>query len=222
MKSIFIPLWIQPSTIPRDEQRNQRFENIAYFGNEIELAEEFKTEAWSNVLKSKGFNWVTATTLDKWSDYSNVDAVVAIRKCHARSHEFNFKPASKLYNSWHAGIPAILGVESAYLAERRSELDYKEANSPEEVINALECLRDDPEVRKEMVRNGKIRAEETKPAVLAEKWEDFLINVATPAYQWWCSSEWTRRKYFLMHPLRKCFSRIKRRVFKRPDYSQGY
>lgn len=210
--SFFIPHWVQPLLIPRNKERGERFENIGYVGSDIELAAEFKEKSWKDVLKSMGFNWVMATTSDRWSDYGDLDALVAIRKCNSKSEELNFKPATKLYNSWHTGIPAILGVESAYRAERKSELDYIEANSPEEVIRALKRLRDDRELREKMVGNGRVRSEETKPMVLVNKWEDFLINVAIPAYDRWCNSEWARRRYFSMCIIRKGSSRIKRGI----------
>jgi hypothetical protein len=37
--------------------------------------------------------------------------------------------AIKLYNCWHAGVPAVLGAESAFRANRRSDLDYLEVQS---------------------------------------------------------------------------------------------
>lgn len=214
IKSFFIPHWVQPLLIPRSKERGEVFENIAYLGCEIELAAEFKERSWQDLLKRSGFNWIMATTADKWVDYSDLDALVAVRKCKSRSKEFNPKPATKLYNAWHAGIPAILGVESAYIGERKSEVDYIEVNSPAEVIRALERLRDDRNLRDKMLTNGKIRAEETKSNTLVKIWQDFLITVAAPAYHKWCSSEWTRKKYFLMCPVRQVSSRMKRGVSK--------
>jgi len=38
-----------------------------------------------------------------------------------------------------------------------------------------------------MVQNGWIRAKETQPDVMVEKWQNFLMHTALPAYKSWCS-----------------------------------
>ena len=43
-----------------------------------------------------------------------------------------------------AGVPALLGCESAYQAERRNEYDYFEVHSADEVLETLLRLRGDP------------------------------------------------------------------------------
>jgi len=212
VKSFFIPHWVQPSLIARDTARSDKFRNICYMGSEFELSEEFKKDSWEKTLKNMGLNWHCNTAANSWADYSNMDALIAIRNCSSNGEEFNFKPATKLYNSWHAGIPAILGRESAYRAERKSKFDYLEANSPEEVINALKRLRDNRYIRFQMASNGEIRARETDPEELVKKWENFLVNIACPAYHTWSSSKWRRSKYFFMSPIRKATFRIKRKI----------
>jgi hypothetical protein len=212
--SFFVPHWLQSSIIPRNRERGDRFENIGYLGSEIELAEEFKKESWKRSLKDLDFNWITSTNSKEWSNFEEIDALVAIRKCNSKIWEYNHKPASKLYNAWHADIPAILGSESAYMAERKNEFDYLEANSPEEVIRALQRLRDDRKLRESMVINGRSRARETKNEVLVKKWGYFLTDVASPAYGKWCNSTWIRKKYFAMCVVRRVTSRTKRGVLK--------
>jgi len=212
--SYFVPHWLQSLIIPRNRKRGGRFENIGYLGSEIELAEEFKKESWKRSLKDLNFNWITSTNSKEWSNYEDIDALVAIRKCNSKIWEYNHKPASKLYNAWHAGIPAILGIESAYKAERKSELDYLEANYPEEVIRALQLLRDDRKLRENMVINGRSRAQETENDVLIKKWEYFFTGVASSAYERWCKSAWIRKKYFSMCVVRRVTSRTKRGVLK--------
>ena len=198
MSSYFIPHWVQPALQPRRNERGEVFENIAYAGCEIELAPEFKKKSWQSLLKDMGLNWSMLTSADIWSNYSQVDALVAIRKCKAKDREFDYKPATKLYNAWHAGIPAILGSESAYQSEKKAEDDYIEANTPEEVIEAVTLLRDSPELRRRMVENGKIRAEETGAAEIAQKWESFIVDLAVPVFYRWRQSRWIRQKYLSM------------------------
>lgn len=112
--------------------------------------------------------------------------------------DYIHKPNSKLYNAWHAGVPAILGHESAYQAERRSELDYIEVTSLCEVVSALKRLRDDKELRKAMVENGRIRAEETNYTNLTARWHDLIAKTVVPAYERWCAaSNWTRQTFLI-------------------------
>ena len=55
----------------------------------------------------------------RWDDYSEIDAVVAIRP--DRDHLRYCKPASKLINAWHAGD---LAGSSALLVRRHDGLDW--------------------------------------------------------------------------------------------------
>jgi hypothetical protein len=154
------------------------------------------------------------TSAETWADYSEIDGLVAIRKCEAKNGEFDYKPPTKLYNAWHAGVPAILGSESAYQSEKNSEDDYIEANNPEAVIDALTFLRDSPGLRNRMVENGNIRAEETNALATAQKWEKFIIDMAVPAFYRWCQSKWLRQKYFSIRSVQSGYCLIKRSVSK--------
>jgi hypothetical protein len=132
---------------------------------------------------------------DRWNDYSEVDAIIAVRSF--KDKEFAVKPALKLHNAWHGGVPAILGCESAYQAERKSELDYIEVTSPADVILALKRLRDDKVLRHAMVENGRVRARATQPARITAQWRGFLTDVATPAYDRWCAAPYWRQTFLM-------------------------
>jgi hypothetical protein len=110
--------------------------------------------------------------------------VVAIRQ-FTPYPTFDQKPPSKLINCWLAGIPAILGAESAYRALYRSELDYIEAHSKEEVIAALIQLRDNTDLRSSMAENGFIRSREVSAEATVQRWIRFLEDVAIPSYNSW-------------------------------------
>ncbi|MBW4486801.1 MAG: glycosyltransferase [Trichocoleus desertorum ATA4-8-CV12] len=194
-QSYYIPFWPQPGLIPRDSSGGDRFENIAFFGRERELAAELKTSMWQEQLSQLGLQWQIVSR-DRWHDYSQVDAILAVRNFGKQS-DYQWKPASKLVNAWHAGVPAILSRESAYQAERQTELDYIEVNSMAEILAALKKLRDHKELRAAMVENGRLRAEAIKPTKLAEKWSDFLKDVAVPAYERWCGDPSWQRQTFL-------------------------
>ena len=195
----YIPLWSQPGLIPRDPKRSDRFETISYFGTGGNLAPELLSPSWSKQLEALDLEWHFKNRYE-WNNYSDVDCVVAIRSFK----DYNiavWKPATKLYNAWHAGVPAILTPEPAFQEQRRSELDYIEVTSVNETIAALKRLRDDKELRNAMIENGRIRAQETKPEKLVARWKDFIVNVAVPAYERWCNTSnisqqiWLKRKY---------------------------
>lgn len=181
--SYFMPLWPQPGLIHRDSLRGNIFKNIVYHGVHFNLAPEIKTKKWEKELKDLGLNWITPPR-SKWHDYSQADALVAIRSFE-RQENYLWKPATKLYNAWHAGIPAILGQEPAYEAEKKSELDFITVRSFNEAILQLKKLRDTPTLRNEMIENGFLRAKETEKNLITEKWIYFINEIAIPFYWNW-------------------------------------
>lgn len=204
--SFFIPLWVQPGLIPRDATRGDRFETVAFFGAEENIAPELKTPDWQEQVAALGLSWQIRSR-DRWHDYSDVDAVIAVRNFEESA--FTIKPATKLYNAWHAGVPAILGRESAFRAESRSQLDYLEVTSQEDVLKALQWLRDDQALRQAMVANGQQRAADTHPDRLVEVWCYFLTQVAVPAYDRWCRASYLERLLFL---IRRYFATLPQRL----------
>jgi hypothetical protein len=178
----FIPLWPETGLIPRDPSRGDLLVNVGYFGLPPRLAPQLRSEKFAARLREHGFNF-RIVPRDRWNDYSDTDAVLAVRSFAQVSwHKF---PPSKLYNSWHAGVPALLGSESAYQAERRSEYDFFEVHSADEVLQTLLRLRGDPALRAAVVRNCAERAAGVSPARIAETWCTFLTTVAAPAWRDW-------------------------------------
>ena len=178
----FIPLWPESGLIPRDPARGDRFENVAYYGLPPRLAPQLRSEKFAARLREHGFNF-RIVPRDRWNDYSDTDAVLAVRSFAPVSwHKF---PPSKLYNSWHAGVPALLGSESAYQAERRSEYDYFEVHSADEVLETLLRLRGDQRLRAAVARNCVERAAGVSPARIAEMWTTYLTTIAAPAFRDW-------------------------------------
>lgn len=181
----YIPFWPQPGLIPRDPSRGDRVENIAFFGYTVNLAPELKTKEWEDRLKAEGFRWRVISP-DRFHDYSDVDAMVAVRSFANQS--YLFKPPTKLYNAWHAGVPALLGCESAFRAERKNDLDYIEVTSPEMIIESLVRLRDDRSFRQAMVTNGWSRAVNVQPEQIVERWRILIEEILTPAHRRWSNS----------------------------------
>ena len=203
----YIPLWPQAALVPRDPDRGDCFKNIAFLGNPENLAPELKTESWQQQLKDIGLCWKPILDRACWNDYREIDATLAVRSFNKKmlytKENFITKPATKLYNSWRAGVPALLGCEAAFQAERKSELDYLEVTSAEDTLNTLKMLKERPDLRQSMVEQGNLRAEEFKPEKVLERWEGFLTDVAVPAYENWCDKSsleqdmFLKRQYFI-------------------------
>jgi len=192
-----IPLWPQPGLIPRHAERGDRFENIVYLGRARELAPELQSPQWQEKLDTLGLKWQVVTEQERWNNYSNADAILAVRRFE-RSCSYSWKPPSKLINAWQGGVLAILGSESAYQAARQGELDYIEVTSLEQALGALQRLRDDVKLRQAMLENGRMRAEETKPQQLTARWRSYLTDVAVPVYERWrTTSSWNRQTFLL-------------------------
>ena len=177
--SVFLPLWPQPGLIPRDPARADTWANAAYYGEE-NIAPEMQGPAWEEALRSLQLNWHFVGP-EKWHDFRETDVVVAVRGFDR--HRRTNKPPSKLFNAWRAGVPAVLGCETAYQQQRRSELDYLEVRSFPEVIAALRRLREDPELRRAMSANGLERAKESDPVLMTKRWQEFLESKAIPAHE---------------------------------------
>ena len=206
--SYFLPHWPQPGLIPRHSSRGDRIETVAFFGHADNLTPELKHPEWSKQLQELGLQWrpVINTnrwdnhqTLDtRWNDYSQIDVVVAVRSFDRRQirrhQQYRSKPATKLYNAWLAGTPALLGSEAAYRAERQHELDYLEVNSTADLIGALKRLQRDRTLYQAMIQQGHRRAQAIQPASITQQWRQFLEHIAVPAYhQWRASSLWSQQ-----------------------------
>jgi hypothetical protein len=192
-RAYYMPQWPQPGLLPRDPDRGDRFEVAAFFGYEHNLAPELRNPQWTAQLRDLGLIW-RSLPRHQWHDYRDVDVVIAVRKFGY--WDFSNKPPSKLYNCWHAGVPAVLGAESAFRANRRSDLDYLEVQSLEETAAAIRRLRDDPDMRQRMIRNGFTRAQEVHPARLAEQWQRLFTEAIVPAYgEWADASPWARAMF---------------------------
>ncbi len=195
---VFMPHWPQPGLLPRDAQREDRFETVAFVGHPNSLDPEFQSPIWQERLAQLGLQWRPVChgenddeNLDnRWHDYREIDVIVAVRSFDPRMHwqtqNFCNKPATKLYNAWLAGVPAILGCDSAYWAERQSSLDYLEVKSFSQVLEQLARLRDDANLRQAMVAHGYQRAQAYTPQAITQRWVSFLNSVAVPAYEYWC------------------------------------
>ena len=195
--SYYLPHWTQPGLIPRNRERGDRFKNIAYFGHIANLAPELQDSSWEEYLTSIGLRWLPVINANswnnqsqidtRWNDYSQIDAIVSVRRFE-RGATYGNKPATKLYNAWLAGVPAVLGAESAYRTEGENGVNYLEVTSQNKLISALEKLKSDRTFRQNLVLNGSCRGQDYLPEKTTQKWIHFLEQTAIPAFFNWRES----------------------------------
>jgi len=162
----FIPHWPQPGLLPRDPGRGARVENIAYLGRAAGAVPWMTSDNFGKQLAKLGVNLRLADS--GWEDYRNLDAILSVRPESPAMLES--KPASKLTNAWLAGVPALVGVEPAFEALRRSELDFMRIGSAGDAIACIERLKNDPARYLAMIRNGRERSREFTRQAIAERW----------------------------------------------------
>lgn len=190
----FIPLWPQTGLMTRDPIRGERFENAAFFGHtKREIAPELLLPEWQNELAKLGMQW-TIQPASQWNDYRDVDVLVGVRSF--TSKPYFHKPFTKLLNAWRAGVPAILGKDSAYRLIRRSELDYIEVTTRAQMLEAMKRLKHDNGLRKAMVEHGFIRAQELNNDDLVRKWRILLEEFIPRAWHKWRDEPVSREQFF--------------------------
>jgi hypothetical protein len=209
VNSAAVNYWPQPGLLPRDPGRGDRFENVCYMGNPEQFIEP---EVLASQMQGLGLTLKLVPRKD-WHDYRDVDAVVAVRgpeksrPAAAKSAIYSVrrKPATKLYNAWRAGVPAILSPDVAFEDIRRSELDFLEARSIPEIVQVLRRLQADTALRQSMVRNGRVRGEEFTPEKIAQEWIGLLEHEIIPSYLGWTQSGLRRRSFFFCRRLARRF-----------------
>lgn len=185
----YLPHWPQPFILPRQGDRGSTIQNLVYKGRGMNLATPFKTPDFLSQLNQLGVQLLTSPEnneqkrVDDSRDYRQADLVLAVRNC--TEYNLSLKPPSKLINAWIAEVPALLGPEPAYQALRKSELDYIEVRSPQEVILAIKRLKNDPDLYLAMIENGRERAKEFTPDQIALQWRNLLAGEIATGYEKW-------------------------------------
>lgn len=175
-----LPHWPQPGLRPRDPARGTRVERVVFKGDHlVNLVGELRDDAFRAALAAMGCAWEVSGKSSggapvAWHDYRDADVAVALRDLTVGFADA--KPASKLVNAWMAGVPALLGPESAYRDLRRSPYDYLEVRSAREVLEAVRWLREHPAVYLEIARNGLSRACEFSAEALVRRWWAYLTG----------------------------------------------
>jgi len=212
IKTAFVNYWLQPGLIARNSTRGDRFENICYMGNTEQFLD--RVDDLAAEVEKLGLSWKMVPR-NEWHDYSEVDAVVAVRQAGSstiRAPHFvlSRKPASKLCNAWAAGVPAILSPDVAYQDLRKSELDFLEARDIPEILYRLRQLMKDVSMRRSMMKHGRIRAAEFNLEKTIQGWIQIITTQIVPSYLLWRRSHFRRNWFFLT---RKLAYKIDSRLF---------
>lgn len=189
----FIPPWLQSNLIPRDRHRGSKVENIAYFGYEANLHESLRTSNFRAQLHDLDLNMIFVPPA-KWHDYRETDVLLGIRT-FGEGSDHHRKPALKLMNAWAAGVPAVLGCESAYRAIGVNATDYIEAISSEDLLEALCRLKRRPDLVKALTENGRRKVNSYSDVANINRWELLLETRILPDYEAMVRSSF-RRKLF--------------------------
>jgi hypothetical protein len=185
--AFLIQHWPQPRIIPRDAARGDRVERISYFGGNGGFSPEFRTPSFVNALKDMGVELNICCDTTKWNDYSETDLVLAVRNdLHPLLLET--KPASKLVNAWKAECVALLGNEPAFRAIARSGEDYFEVNYPQDVLNVVALLKENPQLYQCVRQAGIERYPEFSFSAVQQQWIDLLTGPVAEAYARWQKS----------------------------------
>jgi hypothetical protein len=176
-----IPHWAQPDLVPRNAGRAEAFVNIGFVGAKNQMAPELVSEACRKRFEDLGLQW-TAVHKD-FNDYSEIDCLVGIRSFDGRSYDF--KPASKLVNAWLAGVPAVLGPESAFRAAGKSGESYLEATSLDDLFASLKALKADSTLRSRLVVAGRDRVKDYTDEAITKRWVELLTIHAPEIHAKW-------------------------------------
>jgi hypothetical protein len=186
-RTMFMPFWPQPGLLPRDAGRGDSLRQIAFKGYSGNLHPSFRSPAWHEFVASRRLVWHadavdyarTRTSSERicWNDFTTTDLVVAVRPDDPSLHPR--KPATKLYNAWLAGVPAILGPEIAYRAMRMDDLDYIEVRDSSGAMQAIDALLEHRQRYRAMIARAAQRAREFSTAAFVERWRR-LVEMEFP------------------------------------------
>ena len=164
----------------RIEHRIERVVKRAVFvGCRHQLDRSLQAPAFVRKLKDElgvDLDVVHKGRAQEWRDYAAADVVVAVREADPGLHVA--KPPSKIINAWLAGVPAILGRESAPRSLRTNDLDFVEVDAtPDAVFAALAKMKRDPAYYAQLRARCDVKAAEFSRAALAKKWADLIDEI---------------------------------------------
>jgi hypothetical protein len=181
LRQHYIPPWPQIGLVPRSAARGDRFETVAFIGYPGNLHPALADDDFAARLATLHLRLVIPPP-HAWHDFSEIDGVLAVRTFGRAERHLN-KPALKLYNAWAAGVPAVLGFETAYRSDGRPGVDYLEATDADEVFQCLMHLATEPLLRAGIVGAGREAMQARSEARLRTLWLQFIEGSVLPLYR---------------------------------------
>ena len=105
------------------------------------------------------------------------------------------KPATKLYNAWLAGVPALLAPEPEYQRMREAPEDFIEIDGPEAVLAAVRQLQSEPVRYAALRARCTVRATEFSAPAVAARWLEVLTGPVAAQYDAWLAAGGARRSW---------------------------
>ncbi|MBI3344292.1 MAG: hypothetical protein HY028_05465 [Gammaproteobacteria bacterium] len=185
--------WPQPGLVSRNPGRGNMLKTVGYLGRDSAAPNWFRGSELRDALQKLGVSFEIRTKA--WYDYSDIDVLLAYRD--ELPLMFRHKPATKLYNAWLAGVPALLSNEPAFAGIRNSELDYIPVHNMDNVCAAIQRLKTDPVLYRNMIEHGARRARDYTVAAISAQWVNFICDSVLPAYKIWQARDASRRTRLL-------------------------
>lgn len=190
-KKTYLPYWPVPGIIPRNPRR-RGISTVAYGGRlgRKNLASPLM-EGIDGMGAFGGLDFIIQNK-EQWHDLSNVDLLVAIRSFDRRT--YNNKPASKLFNSWLAGIPLIAGWDSAFSQVGRPNIDYIRVESEKELDRAVRELRENANLYASLVSAGIERRREVSHDAIVATWLQAIEGPIAEDFDRWKAAGREKRR----------------------------
>lgn len=170
--ALFMPHWPHPNLIARDPARGEVFEKVRFYGDASNLAPELRDPGWARRCREELGVDFTVCAADQWHDYREADCAVAVRDFSSAAHLH--KPATKLYNAWLAEVPFVGGVESSYASDGTSGENFLRAGTAEELFRQIARLKQDGELRRQIIQAGREAGRAFSAAATTERWRELL------------------------------------------------
>ena len=179
-----MPHWPQPRLISRDRNRGDRIKRLSYFGGEGGLSPQFRSAELIEALRDLGVELNLCFDTTRWHDYRETDLILAVRN-DLHPLLVNTKPASKLVNAWRGGCVALLGNEPAFRAAGQVGKDYFEISCPQDVLDLVKQLKQNPLLYRQVRQTGSERYQEFSYEALQKQWVELLTGSVAEVFQRW-------------------------------------
>lgn len=216
-----IRMWLQPGLRPRDPARGTRIERLSYKGAIWNLDAAFRAPGFRERLAAEGVEFDVGQENVReagshWADYRGDDLILAVR--NLTRYDAECKPASKLVNAWHAGVPALLGPEPAFAEIGQNGRDWIEVRTPDDVLDWVRRLRADPDLYRAIVAAGREKAAIHDDDENASRWVALLTGPVARAFEVWRRKPAVLRAAIVM---RKFIAEPRNRAAHRARVSDG-